>query len=141
MNQLPITLEVSKNNVTLDSTNLKGDDLDIYIYTNPINSNKTANFTNNESGLDATKALSMDLTSSISKDGKLANLSGSFSNPSLSIQRQINSSTSEDIAVPSIINLKVDPIEGVIPGNYTLTISAKLDTDLTISKIIDLIIK
>ncbi|HSA75499.1 MAG TPA: hypothetical protein VLE21_04855, partial [Candidatus Nitrosocosmicus sp.] len=98
-------------------------------------------FTNYESGLDATIALSMDLTSSISKDGKLVNLSGSFSNPSLSIQRQINSSTSEDVAVPSIINLKVDPIEGVIPGNYTLTISAKLDTDLTISKIIDLIIK
>jgi len=141
LNQLPITLEVSKNNVTLDSTNLKGDDLDIYIYTNPINFNKTANFTNYESGLDTTKALSMDLTSSIAKDGKLANLSGSFSNPSLSIQRHINSSTSEDLAVPSIINLKVDPIEGVVPGNYTLTISAKLDTDLTISKIIDLIIK
>ena len=140
LNQLPITLELSKNNVTLDSTNLEGDAVDIYIYGNPLSSNKLANFTSYEAGLNTTVAVSMDLTSSISKDGKLDNLTGSFSDPSLLIQRQINSSTSEELMTPSTTSLKIDPLEGVIPGNYTLTISAKLGTDLTISKIIDLII-
>lgn len=140
LNQLPITLELSKNNVTLDSTNLEGDAVDIYIYGNPLSSNKLANFTSYEAGLNTTVAVSMDLTSSISKDGKLDNLTGSFSDPSLLVQRQINSSTSEELMTPSTTSLKIDPLEGVIPGNYTLTISAKLGTDLTISKIIDLII-
>lgn len=140
LNHLPITLEVSKNNVTLNSTNLKGDSLDIFVYANPINSNKTANFSSYEAAFDANIDVSMDLASSISKDGNLANLTGSFSNPSLNIQRQVNSSTNGDHNTPHFTNLRVDPLEGVIPGNYTLTVSAKLGADLTISKIIDLII-
>ncbi len=139
LKELPIILKVSKDTVNLDSKSSKGDQLDIYIYHNK-KSNSNTKLSSDELGYSDTTNITMAVTSSISKNGKLDNLTSSFSDHTLPITRQTNSSNNENIMSPQITSLRIEPKPGVIPGNYTLTISAKFNQDLTISKIVDMII-
>ena len=146
LDQIPITLGVSKDEVILDSKNNKSDVIDIYIYKNLINSSKITNSSingiSNEStsnNIDNPMNITMDVTSSIAKNGKLANITSNFSQDILSL---VEEPTSERGPSPQLkTTLEVNPTKDVNPGNYTLTISAKHDKDITVSKIVDLEIR
>ncbi len=143
LDQIPITLGVSKDKVVLDSKNNKSDTIDIYIYENMLNSSKIINSTidsnDTTNDIDKPMNITMDVTSSISKNGKLANLTSNFSQDNISITEK---PTSEIGPLPQLkTTLEINPTTDVTPGNYTLTISAKHDNDITVSKIVDMEIK
>ena len=124
MNSLPISLSVSKDKMVVDSKRNKGDTIDVSIYPNKLNGSwDTANIT-------------MFATSSISKKGALTNLTSNFSQNLFSLKN-----TTYDTTVPAQplkTTLEIKPTENATPGNYTLTISARYNNEITYSKIIDL---
>ena len=138
MNNLPITLSLSKNNISLDKASGKGDSVDILIYKN--NSNALINNGNksstNPSSLQHSN-ITMFATSSISKIGSLLNMTGSFSPDRFSITNDNMSNSTQPLKTV----LKIEPLKDVAPGNYTLTISARYNNEVTYSKIIDLNIR
>ena len=79
--------------------------------------------------------ITMFATSSIAKNGQLWNLTSNFDKHTLSVS---------DVPISSLQPLKttlyIDPTETVVPGNYTLTVSARYNNEITYSKIIDLYI-
>jgi virginiamycin B lyase len=126
MNSLPISLSVSKDKMVIDSKRNKGDTIDVSIYPNKLNdSGNTANIT-------------MFVTSSISKNGALTNLTSNFSQTLFSIKNPTYNTTAP--AQPLKTTLEIKPTEKASPGNYTLTISARHNNEITYSKIIDLAI-
>jgi virginiamycin B lyase len=145
INSLPISISTSKDSLVVDKTTGKGDAVDIYIYKN------RSNAFNGHSSLpkpqmdDKLSNITMYATSSISKLGKLSNLTSSFSTERFSIPVNNNntttamsSSSNSSSNLPYKTTLKINPTKSVNPGNYTLTISARYNNDVTISKIIDL---
>ena len=152
LDQIPITLSVSKDRMIIDSKNNTGDTIDIFIDKNSLNTTKFMNSTtgnvngsSNDKGLIEPVNITMSVTSSISKEGNLTNLTSNFSRDSIPIEDLVSvSSTSPQIgsSIPNIISLEVNPTEGdVTPGNYTLTITARYGEDIAVSKIVDLIIQ
>ena len=152
LDQIPITLSVSKDKMTIDRKNKTGDAIDIFINKNILNTSKimdpttgNANGSSSDKGLIEPVNITLSITSSISKDGKLGNLTSNFSQDSVPIEDLGSvSSNSPQIgpSTPYKISLEVKPTEGdVIPGNYTLTITARYGGDIAISKIVDLIIQ
>ena len=77
----------------------------------------------------------MFASSSISKSGRLFNITGNFSNEEFLIS-EISLNT-----MPYNLTLDIKPTKNVIPGNYTLTVSARYENSITYSKILDLIIR
>ena len=152
LDQIPIILSVSKDKMIIDGQNKTGDAIDIFIDKNSFNASKITDSTiGNGNGSSSNKGLlepvniTMSVTSSISKDGNLSNLTSNFSQDSVPIEDLASvSSTSSQIgpSTPYKISLEVNPTEGdVTPGNYTLTITARYGGDIAISKIVDLIIQ
>ncbi len=144
LDQIPITLGVSKDKLVLDSKNNKSDSIAIYIYKNMINSTKIVNSTTTTSNnitndIDQPMNITMDVTSSIAKNGKLANLTSSFSQDNILVMEKPISEVGPSPQLKT--TLEISPARDLIPGNYTLTISAKHDKDITVSKIVDLEIK
>jgi len=138
MNNLPIILSPSKNNISLDKASGKGDSVDILIYknnSNPLINNSKKSLTNQSST--QLSNITMFATSSISKIGSLLNMTGSFSPDRFYITNDDTSNSSQ----PLKTILKIEPSKDVVPGNYTLTISARYNNEVTYSKIIDLNIK
>ena len=138
MNNLPIILSPSKNNISLDKALGKGDSVDILIYknnSNPLINNSNKSLTNQSST--QLSNITMFATSSISKIGSLLNMTGSFSPDRFYITNDDTSNSSQ----PLKTILKIEPSKDVVPGNYTLTISARYNNEVTYSKIIDLNIK
>ena len=77
LDQIPITLGVSKDKLVLDSKNNKSDSIDLYIYKNMINSTNSTNSTTTTGNsitndIDQLLNITMDVTSSIAKNGKLS---------------------------------------------------------------------
>ncbi len=142
LDQIPITLGVSKNKLVLDSKNNKSDSIDIYIHENILNASKIINSTTgNETANSLNKLLNitMDVTSSIAKNGKLTNLTSSFSQDNITSGKKPADETGPSPQLNT--TLTIAPTKDVIPGNYTLTISAKPNKDITVSKIVDIEIK
>ena len=131
-------MEVSKDKLVLDSKNNKSDVIDIYISSNIINTTLPSN-SNITSQINSPKIITMDTTSSLAKDGKLVNITASFSQDTLSIEGK--PATEIGPSPEPKTSLEIHPTNEVIPGNYTLTISAKHDKDVTVSKIVDLEIR
>lgn len=77
----------------------------------------------------------MYTTSSISKSGILWNLTSNFR------EDQFTISDIPSYPEPYKTTLEINPTTQVVPGNYTLTISARYNNDLTYSKIIAMNIK
>jgi len=77
--------------------------------------------------------ITMFATSSIAKNGQLWNLTSNFDKRTFSVS---------DLPISSLLPLKttlyISPTETVVPGNYTLTVSARYNNEITYSKIIDL---
>ncbi len=123
INNLPISLSVSKDKMVIDSKRNKGDTIDVSIYPNKLNdSGKTANIT-------------MLVTSSISKNGALTNLTSNFIQSLFSLNPTYGTTLPVE---PFKTTLEIKPTENVTPGYYTLTISARYNNEITYSKIIDL---
>lgn len=144
--QIPISLEVSKDKMVIDGKNNKSDSIDIYIYKNLINSSKIINSTitgNNDTyatnDIDNPMNITMNVTSSIAKNGKLANLTSSFSQDIITVAEKPSNGIGPSPQLKT--TLEVNPTIDVTPGNYTLTISAKYGKDITVSKMVDLEIK
>ena len=144
LDQVPITLGVSKDKVVVDSTNNKSDAIDIYLYENKIHPtidivNLTTTGNNTIKNIDKPMNVTMDVTSSIAKNGKLTNLTSSFSQDTVSL---VDKPISEFGPSPQLnTTLEINPTKDLVPGNYTLTISAKYGKDITVSKIVDLEIR
>jgi virginiamycin B lyase len=138
IDKIPILMNVSKNVIELNSRENKGDTVNISLYKN----NNQVN--NNYSNIDLTKLnnnkkeiddkIKMLVSSTISKSGILWNITGSFSKDEFLIS-EINPN------IPYNLTLEVKPTKNVIPGNYTLTISARYENSITYSKILDMIIR
>jgi len=128
MNQFPISLSTSKDPMIIDSNTGKGDIIDVYINRNNFNNSNTANTVSNE-------LINLFVTSSISKTGQLWNLTSKFNKDQFMI------SDIPSFKEPYKVTLEINPTNNIVPGNYTLTISARYDNIITYSKIIDLIIK
>lgn len=137
--QIPISLEVSKDKLVLDSKNNKSDIIDIYISGKVINSTLPSNSSITDQITNNPMNITMDATSSLAKDGKLTNITASFSQDTLSLEGK--PATEIGPSPESKTSLEIHPANKVVPGNYTLTISAKHDKDVTVSKIVDLEIK
>ncbi|MDN5846559.1 MAG: hypothetical protein L0H53_09835, partial [Candidatus Nitrosocosmicus sp.] len=154
LNQIPISLSVSKDKMVIDSKNNSGDTIDIFVSKNIVNTNKILNSTGgnngnisiNAQGMNELKNITMSVTSSISKEGKLTNLTSDFSKDSISFGDLVStsnaSSSQVDPSLPFKTTLEVNPTkETITPGNYTLTITARHGDDLAVSKIVDLIVQ
>ncbi|MDF0682313.1 MAG: hypothetical protein P0116_15260 [Candidatus Nitrosocosmicus sp.] len=144
MNNIPISLSTSKDKVIIDSKANIGDSVDVYVYQNKLNnsddvssyngyeSQKMSSFNNLS---DKPFNITMFVTSSIAKNGQLWNLTSNFDKRTFSVS---------DIPISSLLPLKttlyIDPTETVVPGNYTMTVSARYNNEITYSKIIDLYI-
>src|SRR5690606_38479008 len=76
--QIPISLEVSKDKLVIDGKNNKSDILDIYISSKIINSTLPSS-SNTTGQINSPMNITMDATSSLSRDGKLTNITASFS--------------------------------------------------------------
>src|SRR6476469_3135847 len=139
MNNLPVTISLSKNNISLDKASGKGDSVDILIYknnSNPLINNSNKSLTNQSSSSQLSN-ITMFATSSISKIGSLINMTDSFNPDRFYITNDNMSNSSQPLKTV----LKIEPSKDVVPGNYTLTISARYNNEVTYSKIIDLNIK
>lgn len=147
IDKLPITMNVSKNKMVLDaSESSEVDFLDIFIY-NTIES-KTNNKDIFQSNSGKNILVKMLVSSSLSKSGKLWNVTDNFSESNFFISEI---STNKDLQTDELendnlekhfkkIRLELKPEEGLVPGNYTLTVSARYDNSITLSKIIDLVV-
>jgi hypothetical protein len=116
--KLPLWLSVSKDTVELDTTSLKGDELEILAHSN---------------GSELDKPVRMTITSSISHSGRLWNLTGDFSENEFNFAKGSYNAT-------HAINLALQPSKELEPGNYTLTIGARYDS-VTYNKIVNLQVK
>lgn len=153
LNQLPISLNVSKSNITIDSQSGKGDSIEVAVFLNPTLSNAMTNSSDVEDSNIKSESLeklirkpsqnlTFAVTSSISKDGKLINMTSKFSDSGLSNSSDlIPHNQLPKMGKPITKLLTIEPEKGIIPGTYTLTISAKYEDELTVSRIIDLNVK
>lgn len=146
LDQIPITLEISKDKIILDSKNNKSDSIDIYIYENPVNFGKVINSTITNSNdttatndINDTVYITTDVTSSITKSGKLDNLTSSFSQDSIPVKNKPSGEIGPSPQLKTTLN--VSPTPDSTLGNYTLTVSTKYGKEITVSRIVDLEIK
>jgi virginiamycin B lyase len=136
INQLPISLDTSKDNLIVDGTNGKGDTVDIFIHKNNLSETISNDTTKRTNDLRKPSNITMFVTFSLSELGELGNITGSFTNHSFEITDVPVSSKGLD--QPYKTTLKLNPTNSVEPGNYTLTVSARYNNDITVSKMVDL---
>lgn len=145
--QIPISVSTSKDKVSIDSSNDIGDRVEIYVSKiNPKAFNSSGGgitndtVTQNSNEFNDSANITMFVTSSKSKTGELSNLTSAFSTKNFAIEPtkpSSQSNTSEAIRTYNT-TLDITPESGLEPGNHTLTISARYNNDLTVSKIIDM---
>ena len=134
IDKIPIFMNISKNLIELNSNKEdKGERIPIYLYNNEMNNNSSKTdlpkFKNDDG------KVKMFVSSSISKSGQLWNITGNFSKDEFLISEI-------PTTMPYNLTLDINPTKDVIPGNYTLTISARYnENSITYSKIIDMIIR
>lgn len=152
--QIPISVSTSKDKISIDTLNNVGDIVEVYVGSttnstlvlnndtsrgsNLSNDNITTTFSSNE--LSEPANITMFATSSKSETGELSNLTSVFSPSNFILEPTLpitQSNTSDTIRTYNT-TLEINPDEGLEPGNHTLTISARYNNDLTVSKIIDM---
>lgn len=79
---------------------------------------------------------SIYVTLSLSAFGGLVNITGNFTNDSFEVTDVLV--TSKGLGQPYITILKLNPSGNVILKHYTLTITARHNNNITVSKIVDL---
>lgn len=132
IDKIPIFMNISKNVIELNSNKEdKGEIIHISLYNNEMNNSSKTDLPSFKNGDGKVK---MFVSSSISKSGQLWNITGNFSNDEFLIS-EISPN------MPYNLTLDIKPTKNVIPGNYTLTVSARYENSITYSKIIDMIIR
>jgi virginiamycin B lyase len=139
LNDLPIWLSLSKGKIILNdssSRNLAGDkkekekeeeSLQIFVYPN-----------NSRSNLE--EPVKMTIAGSISSTGRLWNMTGKFSEDSFYFPKaKEGGGDSIPLLLPHMVTLTLEPMEDLVPGNYTLTIGARYQS-ITYSKIVNLVV-
>jgi virginiamycin B lyase len=126
---LPLWLTVSKNKVILDTSSGSGDTLMIHLYPN------STYFEEQNKDNKPTPDVPVKITTatSITPSGKLWNITTNLDSDTIYFE---NDDSYE--YTPYSIEMEVEPIKGLIPGNYTLTIGARYGS-VSYSKIIDLV--
>jgi virginiamycin B lyase len=122
LNNLPIWLSVSKDNIILDRRKLAGEQeqsLQIFVYPNRSNLNEPVNMT---------------VAGSMSYSGRLWNMTGQFSGDMFYFPKGGSN------ILPHMVTLTLEPTKDLVPGNYTLTVGARYDS-MTYSKIVSLEVK
>lgn len=132
---LPLWLTTSKDQLVLDSNSGNGDNIEIFLYPNS-SILEEAISQHQLQGDD--NPIEVTVATSITPSGKLWNITSSYNN-TLTPYLDGDTDFVDGYGNPYTIEMDFEPIEGVIPGNYTLTIGARYDS-VTYSKIIDLII-
>ena len=121
LDDLPIWLSVSKDNIILDRKNPAGkqeeQSLQILVYPN-------------RSSLE--EPVKMTVAGSMSYSGRLWNMTGQFSEDSFYFPK--------GSMQPYMVSLKVKPTQDLVPGNYTLTVGARYSS-MTYSKAVSLVVK
>ena len=117
LGKLPLWLSTSKDTVELDTTSLRGDQLEILIHPNA-------------SALE--KPVRMTIASSISHSGRLWNMTGEFSEDEFYFAKGRNN--------PHAITLSLEPSKDLEPGNYTVTVGARYE-NVTYNKILNMHVK
>lgn len=134
---LPLWITLSKDQIVLDASSGKGDQLDIYVYPN------SSYFKGKASPKQQILNNPVEITTatSITPSGKLWNIT---SKPSEEIfyfdYNNMTDNNNRNYDNPYRIEMDIKPIKGIAPGNYTLTVGARYES-VTYSKIIDLIVK
>ena len=132
INKIPLFMNVSESVIELNSKKEdKGEIIHISLYNTKMNNYSKTDLPKFE--VDDGK-VEMFVSSSISKSGQLWNITSNFSN-----DKFLFSDIFFDI--PYNLTLEIKPTKNVIPGNYTLTVSARYENTITYSKIIDMIIR
>lgn len=130
MDKIPILLSTSKDEVIVDTKTNVGDSVDVFVYKSNLNSsNSFSTFGDTDKLINIT----MFATSSIAKNGQLWNITNKFDKSVFSASNAFVSSLE-----PLKTTLYLSPTETVVPGNYTLTVSARYNDEITYSKVIDL---
>lgn len=130
MDKMPISLSTSKDKVVVDTKTNVGDSVDVFAFKSKLNDPYGIS---SFEGTDKSIYITMFATSSIAKNGQLWNLTSKFDKSIFSGSDLFMSSLQ-----PLKTTLHINPTETVIPGNYTLTVSARYNDEITYSKIIDL---
>ncbi|MDN5845423.1 MAG: hypothetical protein L0H53_04020 [Candidatus Nitrosocosmicus sp.] len=149
--QIPISVYTSKDKIRIDSSNNIGDSVEVYVSKSnsqaldgsSSSSDGLSNYTttqNSNSEFNDSANITMFVTSSKSDTGELSNLTSKFSTKNFTIE---STNPRSEINATEVIRtynttLDINPAEGLEPGNHTLTISARYNNDLTVSKIIDM---
>lgn len=151
LDHIPLVLSTSKEKLIIDSKNdsKKSDTIDIYIYKNKTNISNSVNQTAKKGVVsDNNNALiNMSVTSSVSKNGNLGNITSNFNNNSIPLSKIPNVSSAKQVPSGSVLpfkttlEIKSTKDKSMTPGNYTMTITARPNSDIAISKIVDLEIK
>ncbi|MGH9978703.1 MAG: virginiamycin B lyase family protein [Nitrososphaeraceae archaeon] len=132
---LPLWLTLSKNRITLDTSSGTGDKLMIHIYPN------STYFREQNKNYKPLHDVPVKITvaTSITPSGKLWNISTNLDNDTIYFENDNMTSTKNYDISPNSIGMEINPIKGLFPGNYTLTIGARYDS-VSYSKIIDLVV-
>jgi virginiamycin B lyase len=130
MDKIPILLSTSKDEVIVDTKTNVGDSVDVFVYKSNLNSSNSFSTFGDKGKL---FNITMFATSSIAKNGQLWNITNKFDKSVFSASNAFVSSLE-----PLKTTLYLSPTETVVPGNYTLTVSARYDDEITYSKVIDL---
>lgn len=141
IDHLPLSLSISKEKMIIDSKNGIGDSVEVYIKKNSMNETNSNNNTEDiKTELSNKDNITMYVTSSISEIGELRNLTSNFSERMFMIEKLEHNNTSPVSGPfqPYKTILDIQPTIELEPGTHTLTISARYNNDITISKIIDL---
>jgi hypothetical protein len=123
LDDLPIWLSVSKDNIILNRKNPAGEQeesLQIFVYPNRSN---------------LEEPVKMTVAGSISSSGRLWNMTGQFSEDSFHFHKKGGSTI-----LPHMVTLTLEPTQDLVPENYTLTVGARYDS-MTYSKIVNLVVK
>ncbi|MDR4489791.1 MAG: hypothetical protein R2685_02665 [Candidatus Nitrosocosmicus sp.] len=141
--QLPISVSTSKDKIIIDSVNNIGDSVEVYVKKNDNSSNSLNNPSENNTEFDKPANITMYATSSKSRDGELSNLTSNFSIKSFTMNNSASNvePNTENSTQTFKTTLEISPDKGLESGNHTLTISARYNNDLTVSKIIDMEIR
>jgi virginiamycin B lyase len=136
INDLPFWLTLSKNKITVDTSSGSGDTLMINLYPNVTYFEEQSRDNNNQMHNIPVK---FTAATSITSSGKLWNITTNLDNDTIYFENDNLTGIKSYDYTPLSIEMGVNPIKGLLPGNYTLTVGARYET-LSYSKIIDLVV-
>jgi virginiamycin B lyase len=132
---LPLWLTVSKDKLILDASSGKGDELMLYVHPNSTYFKEQVR----DSQQIPTVPVKIITATSITPSGKLWNITVDSDKEIFYMDNSSGTYNGRHNSDVYPIVMSVNPIKGIEPGNYTLTVGARYDT-VSYSQIIDLVV-